>query len=255
MSGCPLEYKDCFLYGLLSTRKLKELLHIRRNVYCKSSFINPKINVYIDKNNRIIEAPDADIKAIQRIIAKALSRIAYPSFIFSGIKERGYRKIETLHRDFPNTLCIDIRKFFYNIPRDAVYFFFKKELLNSPDVSEILTNLLCVDLAAKNYCGSETIKSLIRQQQIKPNHLIAGAPTSTNLSYLVNRSMFEELNRLAEESHCLFSLYVDDLIFSSDQSISEAFIENVVHILNKYHYSIATEKTRLFRSGEKKKIF
>ena len=48
-----MEYKKCYLYGLKSKKKLLELLHIDRKIYCKSSFLNCKIKPYIDINKNI----------------------------------------------------------------------------------------------------------------------------------------------------------------------------------------------------------
>ena len=66
-----MNYKLCYLYGLKSKSKLRELLHIDRKLYGKGSFVNQKISPYISKSGgkeRLIEAPEEDIKKIQGII-------------------------------------------------------------------------------------------------------------------------------------------------------------------------------------------
>lgn len=250
-----LEYKNCFLYGLLSKQKLKELLHIKRDVYCRSSFINSKINVYIDRKGRIIEAPDADIKAIQRHIRTSLLSIGVPNYVYSGIKGKDYRRIEEIHKDFDYTYCLDIKKFYYNTSRNNIYNFFITKLKNSNDVANILTNLSSIDLELKNFCGCQEIINRINNHSILSNHLIAGSPLSTLLSFYANVEMFEEINDIASNGNILFSLYVDDLIFSSHEQIQDNFKNKIIDILKKYKFTISTEKIRNFEKCDTKKIF
>lgn len=250
-----MKYNNCFLYGLLSKQKLKELLHIKRSVYCKSSFINSKINVYVNSVGRIIEAPDDDIICIQHIIERALLQIGVPEYVFSGISGKGYRKLENLHKQYRNTYCIDISKFFYNISREKVYKFYLEILKTSSDVANILTNFSCINLKLKNFCGNEEIINRINSKTILYNHLMAGAPLSTLLSFYSNLNMFNEINSFSDNNNTLFSLYVDDLVFSSDFPITDEFKQNINSLVVKNGYSLALDKTRYFTVGEAKKIF
>lgn len=250
-----MNFKNSKFYGLQSKQRLKELLYIKRDVYCKSSFINTKINVYLDKNGRIIEAPDDDIKAIQGIISKSLLTIGVPNYVFSAVRGRGYKDIEAIHNEIDNTICLDIKKFYYNISRNKIYNFYINKLKNSKDVANILTNLSTIDLRLKNYCGSNEIYNLVKDRAILSNHLIAGSPISTILSFYANAEMFEQINSFCIENNILFSLYVDDLIFSSYELIKENFIADILAILKKYGYSVSLEKNREFKKGDIKKLF
>ncbi len=251
-----VKYNNCILYGLQSKQKMKELLHIKRDVYCKSSFINKKVNVYLDGKGRLIESPDLDIKAIQKNILKKLRPVGVPSYIFSGVSNRGgYSEIELAHKNISYTYCIDIQKFFYNISRNSVYQFFKQKLNISSDVASILTNYATIDLKLKNYCGISEIKSWIKEGVIRSNHLMTGSPISSLLSYYVNEKMFDEIYSFCVEQNFLFSVYADDLIISSENPITDECKNKIIEIIKNFGFSINLKKIRYYQKGEKKNIF
>ena len=83
-----LKYSDCPLYGIRSKRMLKYVLQIKNDDMLKQSNITSKIHPYIDKTKkpRLIEAPQAELKIVQRRIKTLLGKIQTPDNVFSGIK-------------------------------------------------------------------------------------------------------------------------------------------------------------------------
>jgi len=239
-----LNFKNCTFYGLQSKQRLKELLLINRNIYFKSSFITSKISIY-NQSNRIIECPDDDIKAIQKNILLKLQPIGTPDYVFSGTKGKCFNDIKIKNANLKNEYYIDLKKFFYNIPRNRVYDFYKSKLNTSPDIAKILTDFSTINLESKNLQGLPEIKTLIESKVIKPNHLIAGAPQSPILSFYANFEMFNTLFLLAQAEGILFSVYVDDLFFASNNDISEEFIMQIKNIISRFNYSIQETKTNL----------
>ncbi len=257
-----IDYKHCAFYKLQSKQNLKELIFIKRDVYLENTFINRKIKVFINQKERLIESPDMDIRAIQRNILRRFEKLTLPDYIFSGIKHRGYVQMRQLHATQKYFFCFDIQKFFYNISREAIYKFYKETLQASSDVAEILTNYSSINLRLKEYCGSPIIKKLIKDKTIIPNHLIAGAPQSVLLSFLVNEDMYEELNNYSLQHRIIFSAYADDFFFSSNFPISKKTQLNLIKIVKKYNYNINENKIRYLEQtllphgcqGEKEKV-
>ena len=240
-----MEYRNCCLYLVKSKKVLKSLLYIDRDVYCKTSFINSKINVYLNSDGRLIEAPEDDIKAIQRNILHCLEKIELPEYVFFGVKNRSYDQLTKIHEAQKFTLHIDLSKFFYNIRREKVYRFYSDKLKTSPDVAKILTDYSTIDLALKNYCGNGRISDLIKEKIICPNHLIAGAPHSPILSFLVNEDFFSALYDYAQDQGLIFSVYADDLIFSDNREFSESILTDILKIIDTHHFRVAKDKLML----------
>ena len=84
-------------------------------------------------------------------------------------------------------LTIDIKKFYDNCTREPVYQFFVQKLKTSPDVAEILTNII-------TYSGGSQI-----------------------MAFYAYSDMFSEISDLAKQCGCKFTLYVDDMTFSSTE--------------------------------------
>ena len=256
-----MEYKNCYLYGLKSKKKLLELLHIDRKVYCKSSFLNCKIKPYIDinknKKKRLVEAPDEDIKNIQSIILRALQMIKVPNYALSGIKDKSYIDNAKVHSNKKYLFKIDISKFFPNIGRNKVYNFYLNKLKTSPDVANILTNLSTINLDLKNQ-NTKTmskVNEFISDANIKKrNHLITGSPLSSIMSYFANVDMFEEINEIALKYKITMTVYVDDVVFSSNHKIPYFFRKNILKIISKNSYDVSVKKCKWYNVPENKKV-
>ena len=230
-------------------------MHIDRKLYCKSSFVNQKIGPYISKSGgkeRLIEAPEEDIKKIQGIILKSLQQLDYPEYSFSGIKGKCYIDNAKKHQGFDYLFKVDISKFFPNTSRDKVYRFFVEKLKTSPDVANILANFSTVDLSAKN---NSTILEYIERVNIKQsNHLITGSPISAIMSYLANIDMFEKMYQYAEENKINMTVYIDDIVFSANHGISYIFRNNILKIIKDFGYAISIKKCKWYANGENKKV-
>ena len=116
----------------------------------KQERVASMISPYVDRSKkpRLIEPPQAELKAVQKHIKTLLGKIEVPNNVFSGIKGRSYSDNALMHLGdcARNLYKIDLTAFFPSIRRETVYRFFFEELCCSPDVAAILTNLTTVDL-------------------------------------------------------------------------------------------------------------
>ena len=244
-------YTNCPLYGLKSKKLLKRLLYINNNQMMKQSHIALMVSPYIDKSGkpRLIEPPHEELKIIQKRIKNCLGRITVPDNVFSGIKGKSYAGNARFHvgNNRRNLYKIDLTAFFPSITRDSVYRFFAEDLICSPDVARLLTDLTTIDLEKSNTKNIDEIRSFLKDKGVSTyNHLISGAPTSQILSYLVNHQMFDEMQKLADDNGITMTVYVDDVTFSSENRISKDFRDKIITIVRKYNYQISRKKVKRY---------
>ncbi len=252
-----MTYTNCKLYKLQSKKGLNYLLGLTDKAYYRQVFLCANYNVYItkEKKPRLIEAPANDIKKIQSRIKNLLSDIDIPYYVFSGVKGKSYVDNAKLHQGNKYVFKVDISGFFPCIRRDKVYVFFKNELKTSSDVAEILTNLTTIDLSLCEIGDATSVEKFILEKGITTrNHLVSGAPTSQLLSYFANKEMFDELRKMAEKASMEMTVYVDDVVFSSDKPIKYDFREKVIKVIKKNGYQISTSKVKLYTKDYSKLI-
>ena len=247
--------QHCPLYSLQSKKQLKEKLSIKDNKYIKGNF-QDEVHIFIDSigKPRLIEAPSQELKNIQSRIKDCLHMCSFPDFVFSGVKKKTYINNALLHKNCKFMFKADISAFFPNISRNTVYSFFKNDLCVSSDVAKILTDLCTVDITTAIE-QDVNVKKFVEKKKIRQNnHLCTGSPVSQLLSFLVNRKMFEELHTISLQQGCTFSVYVDDIFFSSQMPIPKAFQKKVLSIITKYGYNVSKRKVIYYTSKEYKKI-
>lgn len=246
---------NCPLYCLQSKKQLKKFLNIPSNKYLKNKF-QDEINIYINKKDkpRLIEAPSEELKKIQSLIKCFLQKCDFPDYVFSGVKNRCYIDNANLHKNSKFLFKTDISAFFPNISRNTIYRFFKSDLKVSPDVANILTDLCTVDIT-NSIKDNKEIDEFVRLKRIRQcKHLCTGSPVSPVLSYLANKNMFDELNNIALKNNCIFSVYVDDIFFSSQKPISSFTQNKIIKVISKYGNNISKNKATYYKQNEYKKV-
>lgn len=255
MKTLELIFTECRLYGLQSKKILKEILKIPSEEFFKQANIVSRIRPYVSNKPRLIEVPDCPLKRVQKRIKIFLDYIKTPEYVFSGIKGRSYVDHANLHWGNKFVYAIDITAFFPSIAREKVYRFFKDNLKMSPDTAELLTSLTTINL---DFVSSKEIKKaksfLLLKGVSTMNHLISGSPSSPIMSYLVNSNMFNELNSLALKHNMLMTVYIDDIVFSSNNVISGEIRSQIRKIITKHHYRISHPKEKGYSKHYPKKI-
>lgn len=242
---------ECPLYGLQSKKMLKRLLHIEDSRLFKQDYVASFVTPYINRKGkpRLIEPPSDELKAIQKRMKAMLGKIIVPNNIFSGIKGRSYADHAFLHTGDKRRMLfkIDLTSFFPNIRRETVYRFFKTDLCCAPDIAKILTNFTTIDIEKAKTSDLDDIYSFLKDKGvICKNHLISGAPTSQIMSYLVNHSMFDEIQTIVNANNAIMTVYVDDIIISSECRISHQFTEKIFAKIRKYGYQISKTKVKKY---------
>lgn len=225
-------------------KNLSKLIHIRNKVLSNILY-NQKIeNSYkefriLKKNGkyRIIQAPEKNLKYIQRKLGKFLNETHNKYIEDKGIKlniSHGFVKGKNIfsnakiHRNKRYVLNVDILDFFpsFHFGRVRGYFEKNKEFKFSNEMATLTAQLTC-------YNGK----------------LPQGAPTSPIISNLIFNIVDIRILNLAKKYKLDYTRYVDDMSFSTNEKnfifTYKEFIEKLIDILEKSGFKINQNKTRL----------
>lgn len=227
---------QCALYKCRTKRRLEALLCLKPGDLKVIDTIIGYHSFEIDKKHshekRQITAPDSTLKLVQRRILYLLQRVIRPDWLISGEKQKCYIDNGKAHLDGRYVLTIDIKKFYDNCKREPVYQFFVRKLKTSYDVAEILTNIVTY------HSGIPT-----------------GCPTSQIMAFYAYEDMFTEIHDLAQRNNCKFTLYVDDMTFSSKEPFSKKQLTRSIDcVLRKYGHKPKYAKVKYYTHLDYKPI-
>ncbi|MCL5458937.1 reverse transcriptase family protein [Loigolactobacillus coryniformis] len=207
---------------------LKTLEEIAKNPRYYS-FTRPKKN---SNERRIIDAPNQRLKKIQTSVYAYLRKVKRPDWVMAGEVGKNWTENAETHADDSYFVKADISKFFDNCEREYVYQFFLTKLEQSPDVADICTSLVMFE-----------------------GKIVQGAPTSMVIAFYAYQKMFEELACVAKQFHCIFTIYVDDVTYSSLDPIDSAALEaRISQIMAAYGHKVKRQKVRTYGSQRAKRV-
>jgi hypothetical protein len=177
---------------------------------------------------RHVENPSRQLKLTQRRLARILSRIEPPDYLFCPVKGRSYVSNAAAHSGARVIRCLDIRKYFPSTPAWRVFWFFKVVLLCEEDVAETLTRLA-------TYLG----------------HLPTGSPLSPIMAYFAHYDVWAAIAKIAREKGLTLTVYIDDVTLSGNKvSASDVWeIKKIIHASGlryhkeKHYVDVASEVT------------
>jgi RNA-directed DNA polymerase len=242
------------LYGLSSKTKLykilvenNNLLHIPQNnkklgnilvkinnVAKLQTFLKGKnYRVFPEKqSNRIIQDPNLFLKLVHKKLANLLSRINTPEYLHSGVKRKSYVTNATHHLGTSSyILKLDLRKFYQNCSKEFIFKAFKYNFNIPDDVAWLITDIV-----------------------IYNGFLPTGSPVSQIISFFAYQKTFDKINGMAKSRNITFSLYVDDMVFSSNTLISDTLEVLITEVFEKVNLPIHKEKTQHYKSRKQYKI-
>lgn len=240
MTNKGYEINQSPLYKLSSKRKLAAILQIEyASLLRVKDWINYTVSE-IEKASggfRTIYDPSRELKQVQRRIKNLLSRISIPNWVFSGCKGVCHVDNGKYHEHSVYFIQSDLHAFYDSCSRERVYWLFKDRFKCSSDVSALLSDLTTLTLED----GSTVIPT--------------GSPCAQLVAFFAYQDMFNELHNLARNHGCKFSLYVDDLTFSSKMPFSNpaVFKKKLLQIVKRYGHSLSLSKTA-YRSADETKI-
>lgn len=227
---------QCALYKCVKKKKLESILTIEtgglRDIQYAIKYHSFEIDKKDSTEKRRITAPNRTLKAIQKRVLTLTQRIERPEWLISGEKGKSYIDNGKAHLESSYMLAIDIRKFYDNCRRDSVYRFFLLSMKTSPDVAAILTDIVTYD-----------------------NGIPTGCPTSQLIAYYAYEEMFQQICLAAERHKCKFTLYVDDMTFSSSSPFDQHKLAREVDIiLRRYGHKPNYRKVKYYSKTKAKPI-
>ena len=251
-----LPYYNFFYIKKPNKAKTKETLEERKNRYLS---IEEPIDIYDvrpedyskDKYRMLINIKEKWLKKTLKKINKLLSQslieknkkeINYPiPYLHSSLKKRSYTTNASTHRNNKYLLAIDIQNFYPSITYEKILNFFKYDLKLDNDIAEIYAAL----------CTCPLDDPITRNFEYGIGQ---GLATSPVLAFLSNYRMFEYLNELSLKNNMEMTVYVDDVVFSSDKPIKQEFINSLFGIVKRNGLNIKKSKVKIFGPKQDKKI-
>jgi RNA-directed DNA polymerase len=208
------------LYRISSIHKLAQVLLLEKKSLLaleNSIKTNPDKHYRIFKQGvkkREIQHPfEKNISNVQKRLKVLFSRIKPPDYVKSGRKGVSYVDNAAAHIPYSYCIPMDIRKFYESTKGEVVFQFFLHKLEIVSDLARLLTNLT-------------TYQEISGRQKIP-----TGSSFSQLLAYWAYSDMFDRINSLALSVNANFTLYVDDMTFSSNNPFPEDFHKLVQEIL------------------------
>jgi RNA-directed DNA polymerase len=184
-----------------------------------------------DGTMREIDTPRTYLKVIQWwILDNILGSVKVADNVFGFVAGRSAIQNARYHQGAAHILNVDIKQFFPSITSAQVEKIFSDIGYNEL-VAKMLAELCCLN-----------------------GHVPQGAPTSPALANLVLKNLDSELSLLASTSGIKYSRYADDLTFSSEERIAEAFLSSVSKAVEKEGFSLKSKKTRFAGHGDRMEV-
>ncbi len=226
------DINQCLLYKCNSPRNLKRALKIIDEEYKDIIKLVKYHKFQIDKKDSVekrnITAPDKRIKEIQTRILQLIQKVERPEWLVSGEKGKCYIDNGKKHIHSNYFLTMDIKKFYDNCEREYVFRFFKDKMLMAGDLAG-----LCTDIVTYN------------------GGIPTGCPTSQLLAFYAYENMFNEIYEIAQKYGCKFSLYVDDMTFSSEITFDKnRMVNEIDRKLRQYGHKPKYKKIKYYSHGE-----
>lgn len=216
-------------YKLSSKKKLSTLLQIS-NKQLLLLVDDSKYHTFME-NGREIQEPIGLRKIVHKRIKELLSRIECPNYLYSGVKGKSAIKNAVYHKENFNFATFDIKSFYRSSRIEYVFRFFYYVMKMDVDVARIISHILCY-----------------------MNFIPTGSSSSQLLAFWSYSILFEKINYFSQKHNIRFSLYVDDMTFSSKNRIPKNFENQVNKLLNNVELCIKKKKTRYYFENENKNI-
>ena len=202
-----------------------------------------------DGSERVINAPNAGLKCIQRCLNLIFQIIYEPSPSANGfVNGRSIVTNATSHAGHRYVYNIDIKDFFNSFDQARLWGRLKNKPFNlnkstgKLELANIIASLCCHEIEVERLDSNKV------WQKIKKNVLPQGAPTSPSLTNILCQQLDFYLGAAAKRFGVNYSRYADDITFSSNINVFKSdsdFLNEVTRIVNSQGLIIKDSKTRL----------
>jgi RNA-directed DNA polymerase len=207
---------------------------------------------------RLLEAPKARLKAIQRkILHELLDRIPSHPAVHGYCQGRSIATFASPHCGRRIVLRFDLRHFFPSVRGSRIHALFTTA--GYPlEVARLLTGL-CTNVVPDEvwHAAKGASVSWLDRKQFSSPHLPQGAPTSPALANLCAYRLDCRLHGLAQAVGGLYTRYADDLAFSGDARLERSarrFQVEVCRITLEERFEVHTRKSRFMRQGVRQQL-
>lgn len=211
---------------------------------------------------RIIEAPQARLKVLQRKIHdEILTTIPlYYSAAHGFVKGRSVRSFAAEHVGQAIVLRMDLTDFFPTVSGARVQAVFRT--MGYPEAVADLLGGLCTTATPRRafdaaYARYDRLALLHATRTYSRPHLPQGAPTSPALANACAFRLDARLTGLADWAGATYSRYADDLAFSGGEAFArcvDRFTAEAAAIARDEGWRVQHHKTRLMRRGASQRL-
>ena len=172
---------------------------------------------------RLIEPTKGTLNKVQiriknRILAPLIEKNQLSKHLYGGIKGKCNIENAKVHQGKKYHFCTDLKDFFPSISNKAVFEMFINHGFSTQNAS-LLTKLTTIN-----------------------NHLPQGTPTSTHISNLVFLKVDKDLVELTGKADLVYTRFVDDLTFSSENDFKEITFK-FLDIIKSHFFLYSHRKT------------
>jgi RNA-directed DNA polymerase len=213
---------------------------------------------------RVIEAPKARLKEIQRWVLREILDHVPPHDAAHGFT-RGRSAVThaRVHTAQDVVLRLDLKDFFASVSAGRVYGIFRT-LGYEPSVAHLLSGLVTntVPQAVWHGIPKATDRQLVQAhfwlgRQLATPHLPQGAPTSPALANLAAFRLDRRLSGLAAASGLRYSRYADDITFSGPRELRHrrrGLEELLAGIVREEGFRLNRDKSALSSSAARQRV-
>jgi hypothetical protein len=207
---------------------------------------------------RLIEAPKARLKAIQRRLLDEILAHIPPHHAVHGFRiGRSIGSFAAPHLAQSIVLRMDLSHFFPSVTAGRVAAVFRTSGYPEP-VAHALTGLCTNRTPADVWCPPARTADRWRTRRLylEP-HLPQGAPTSPALANLCAFQLDARLSGLAAAANARYTRYADDLAFSGGPELARSVTRFAIHVAAialEEGFSVNHHKTRIMRRGTRQLV-
>lgn len=216
------------LYRIRSKRRLYEVLGFSEQEIARA--LSKGLHAVWDLDGREIQRPVGLLQQMHAVLAKHLSRVETPDYVHHR-RKRSYITNAKEHIGHYRLIKTDISKYFPSITVGMVRDMFADAFECSKDVAGILSRLCCY----------------------QHKHLPTGSEISGYVAFLANLNLFNEIDQLARNRGCVFTLYVDDLTISGVEA-DRKLLHEVRLLIRKRGLSTKQRKTKYYLPSSPKVV-
>lgn len=188
---------------------------------------------------RQVEEPKEKLKILHKRIKKIFDKLRYPEYLQSGLKGTSYIDNAKKHCDAHLIYCttMDLTGFYQHGRKTFLASVLNKDFLMVEDIAWLLADIMTIPT-----------------DDGKESYFPTGSPISQLAIYLTYKKTFDDIAKLSKEKGIVFTLYVDDMTFSSPNKISKAFLKTIIKRLGNVQLEINSDKTHYFKPGMAKSV-